>query len=407
MKFPSYLYIFALAVLCNPGLFIKDTSPCYMIYSLCFTIILYITFDFVNKYTENYEQYNVDVKGVDSLVDLLKIQGGTNEPKKIDINNQLFQEEGANEANCWNALGKNQKELEIIKVQLDSYAGSKESVDKLNNQLDAQKKEFEKLEKELKGFSGTKTEIDQINSQIKSYQGEIDTLKQQLSLYNQTETTIGQVNNQIVKIQSTITELNLNITTCNSLNNEKESNITTLTAGILEQGNTIRSLESRINSREGCSFQLDVNPDTPVNGVSWSLSNSSALLFRTNHYYFDNPGNTVEIRFNRPIRFVSYKGHIAPWNGYGHIAPWNGYASQGYQDYNTKASNRSNILRLIYKNNGVEVGNQTIYADQMPSNTEYTLGTINSTYTGLIDSIYVPTRPDRFYPTFTNFTVSN
>ena len=393
MKFPSYLYIFALAVLCNPGLFIKDTSPCYMIYSLCFTIILYITFDFVNKYTENYEQYNVDVKGVDSLVDLLKIQGGTNEPKKIDINNQLFQEEGANEANCWNALGKNQKELEIIKVQLDSYAGSKESVDKLNNQLDAQKKEFEKLEKELKGFSGTKTEIDQINSQIKSYQGEIDTLKQQLSLYNQTETTIGQVNNQIVKIQSTITELNLNITTCNSLNNEKESNITTLTAGILEQGNTIRSLESRINSREGCSFQLDVNPDTPVNGVSWSRvipegETVQALVQQSGHYYLNYWNKPTEIRFNRPIRFMSFKGHLQPYADYGFIP------------------SSSNILTLIYKNNGVEVGNQTINGDQMPNNIEYTLGTINSTYTGLIDSIAIPSRRN-FWPTFTNFTVSN
>jgi hypothetical protein len=354
---------------------------------------LYITFDFVNKYTENYEQYNVDVKGVDSLVDLLKIQGGTNEPKKIDINNQLFQEEGANEANCWNALGKNQKELEIIKVQLDSYAGSKESVDKLNNQLDAQKKEFEKLEKELKGFSGTKTEIDQINSQIKSYQGEIDTLKQQLSLYNQTETTIGQVNNQIVKIQSTITELNLNITTCNSLNNEKESNITTLTAGILEQGNTIRSLESRINSREGCSFQLDVNPDTPVNGVSWSRvvpegETVQALVQQSGHYYLNYWNKPTEIRFNRPIRFMSFKGHLQPYADYGFIP------------------SSSNILTLIYKNNGVEVGNQTINGDQMPNNREYTLGTINSTYTGLIDSIAIPSRRN-FWPTFTNFTVSN
>lgn len=417
MKFTSNLYIFALTVLCSPGFFIKYKTTHYILYSFVFTLVLYITFDFVNKYTENYEQYNVDVKGVDSLVDLIKTQGG--DQKKIDINNQLFQVEGTNDANCWNALGKNQKELEIIKVQLDSYAGSKESVDKLNNQLDSQKQEVEKLQDGLKGFEGTKTEIDQINIQIKNYQGEIDKLKQQLMLFNQTERTIGEINNQISKIQTTITDLNTKISVCNTLNQGKEENITNLTRNISGQGSTISSLEtkktnltndiasqngtitslqSRINSRDDCQFELNLNPDAPVNGVSWSLSNSNALLFRTNHYYFDNPGNTVEIRFNRPIRFVSYKGHIAPWNR---------YSAQGYQDYNTKASNRSNILRLIYKNNGVEVGNQTIYADQMPSNTEYTLGTINSTYTGLIDSIYVPGRPNHFFPTFTNFTVSN
>lgn len=245
MNLTSYLYIFALAVLCNPGLFIKDKSPHYILYSLIFTLVLYITFDFVNTNTENYEQYNVDVKGVDSLVDLIKMQGGTNEPKKIDITNQLFQETGAEEANCWNALGKNQKELEIIKVQLDSYAGSKESVDKLNNQLDSQKKEFEKLQEELKGFEGTTTEIDQINIQIKKYQTEIDKLKQQLSLYNQTEKTVGNVNNQISKVQTVITDLNTKISTCNTLNTGKEENITNLTGNISEQASTITSLESR------------------------------------------------------------------------------------------------------------------------------------------------------------------
>jgi len=241
MNFTSFIYIFALAVLCSPGFFIKYKTAHYLLYSFVFTMVLYITFDFVNKYTENYEQYNVDVKGVDSLVDLIKTQGG--DEKKIDINNQLFQEASANDANCWNALGKNQKELEIIKIQLDSYAGSKESVDKLNNQLETQKQEMEKLQDGLKGFEGTKTEIDQINIQIKNYQGEIDKLKQQLVLYNQTETTVGEINNQISKIQSTITDLNTKISECNSLNSEKETTITTLTGNVSEQASTITSLE--------------------------------------------------------------------------------------------------------------------------------------------------------------------
>jgi peptidoglycan hydrolase CwlO-like protein len=273
MKLTSYLYIFALAVLCSPGFFIKNKPTQNILYSLIFTVLLYITFDFVNKYTENYEQYNVDVKGVDSLVDLIKTQSGGNDSKKIDINNQLFQEAGADDANCWNALGKNQKELEIIKVQLDSYAGSKESIDNLNTQLDSQKQEVEKLQNGLKGFEGTKTEIDQINIQIKKYQTEIDKLKQQLVLYNQTEKTIGEINNQISKVQTVITDLNTKISECNTLNSGKEENIATLTGNIREQGttiftletrktnltnditsqnNTINSLRSRINSREGC-----------------------------------------------------------------------------------------------------------------------------------------------------------
>lgn len=248
MKLTSYLYIFALAVLCSPGFFLKHKSTQNILYSLIFTVLLYITFDFVNKYTENYEQYNVDVKGVDSLVDLIKTQSGGNDSKKIDINNQLFQEAGADDANCWNALGKNQKELEIIKVQLDSYAGSKESIDKLNNQLETQKQEIDKLQEELKGFEGTEAKIDQINIQIKNYQTEIDKLKQQLALYNQTEQTIGEINNQISKIQTTITDLNTKISECNTLNSVKEQNIATLTGNIKEQGTTITTLETRKNN---------------------------------------------------------------------------------------------------------------------------------------------------------------
>ena len=245
MKFTSYLYIFALTVLCSPRFLMKDKSPNYILYSIIFTLILYITIDFINKYTENYEQYNVDVNGVDSLVDLIKPQGGTNESNKIDINNHLSQKAGADDANCWNAFGKNKKELEIIKVQLDSYAGSIESIDKLNNQLDSQKEEIDKLQNELKGFEGTKAEIDQINIQIKKYQGEIDKLQQQLALYNQTSETIGEVNYQIAKIESTITDLNTKISVCNTVNSEKEQNNVNLTRQISEHGPTITSLETR------------------------------------------------------------------------------------------------------------------------------------------------------------------
>jgi uncharacterized coiled-coil protein SlyX len=281
MKLTSYLYIFALAVLCSPGFFLKHKSTQNILYSLIFTMLLYITFDFVNKYTENYEQYNVDVKGVDSLVDLIKTQSGGNDSKKIDINNQLFQEAGANDANCWNALGKNQKELEIIKVQLDSYAGSKESIDKLNNQLETQKQEIDKLQEELKGFEGTEAKIDQINIQIKNYQTEIDKLKQQLALYNQTEQTIGEINNQISKIQTTITDLNTKISECNTLNSVKEQNIATLTGNIKEQGTTITTLETRkTNLTNDISSQNDTISllNTKKNNLSKDLPSHESTI---------------------------------------------------------------------------------------------------------------------------------
>ena len=277
MKFTSNLYIFALTVLCSPGFFIKYKTTHYILYSFVFTLVLYITFDFVNKYTENYEQYNVDVKGVDSLVDLIKTQGG--DQKKIDINNQLFQVEGTNDANCWNALGKNQKELEIIKVQLDSYSGTKESTDTLNKQLNEQKKEIEILEEALKEFRGTKGEIDLINIQIEKYQDEIDDLKDKLFVYNQTEKTIGEVNKKIFKIQTNVTDLNTKISNCNTLNGKNQGIIDKLKNDIGRQELEMKFLQDRIDGRYNCIKKIRLK--FRVGSQQWDGSGAVKYIYLT------------------------------------------------------------------------------------------------------------------------------
>jgi cell division septum initiation protein DivIVA len=270
MKLLSFIYIFALTILCSPGIFIKEKKPIYLLYSLVFAVLFYITFEFIYKNVENYEQYNVDVKGVDSLVNLLKTQDGNNDSKKIDINNNLYQEESADQATCWNSLGKNQKELEIIKTQLDSYAGSKKAIDDLNNKLNAQKKEIDDLENGLKGFTGTKNEIDLINVNIKKYQDEIDKLKTQLELYNQTEQEIGKINKQISALETRITSLNVDITNCTDLNNSKQSNIQTVTNNINNQEGTISSLQNTINNKTGCTVTITSDGSRQKPYCSWS-----------------------------------------------------------------------------------------------------------------------------------------
>jgi len=280
MKLTSSLYIFALAVLCSPGVFIKHKSPSYVIYSLIFSFILYITFEFINIYTENYEQYNVDVKGVDSLVDLLKIQGGNDESKQIDIHNNFSQEDGnGNDANCWNALGKNQKELEIIKVQLDSYSGTKESTDTLNKQLNEQKKEIEILEEALKEFRGTKGEIDLINIQIEKYQDEIDDLKDKLFVYNQTEKTIGEVNKKIFKIQTNVTDLNTKISNCNTLNGKNQGIIDKLKNDIGRQELEMKFLQDRIDGRYNCIKKIRLK--FRVGSQQWDGSGAVKYIYLT------------------------------------------------------------------------------------------------------------------------------
>jgi len=313
MNLTSSLYIFALAVLCNPGVFTKHRSPSYVIYSLIFSFILYITFEFINIYTENYEQYNVDVKGVDSLVDLLKIQGGNDESKQIDIHNNFSQEDGnGNDANCWNALGKNQKELEIIKVQLDSYSGTKESTDTLNKQLNEQKKEIETLEEALKEFHGTKGEIDLLNIQIGKYQDEIDDLKDKLFVYNQTEKSIGEVNKKISNLQTNITDLNTNISNCNTLNGKNQATINKLKIDIGNQEIKMGSLQRRIDAKEGCE------PTTLLftsSGSSKSFSNRWSGWYNAGNHVNSGEGkrSAYDTLPLRKIRIVDSDGNDLIW----------------------------------------------------------------------------------------------
>lgn len=257
MKPITSIYIFVLYILFVPG-FITSASnnmKTNLLYSFLFAIVLYCTFDLVNYSYENYQQYDVDVKGVNSLVDLLKMQFSGDDSKKIDINNQIGGQNASNEnAQCWNALGKNQKELEIIKYQLDSYSGSKESIDKLNTQLNNLTKEATTLEEEVKKYQGTNKDIDRIKIQINKYQDEIGELKKKIELYNTTNTSIAEVNKSISNVQSRITKLSSEISSCETLNSQKQADETQILGDIRTiQEDTIESLKNTIRGKRYCS----------------------------------------------------------------------------------------------------------------------------------------------------------
>ncbi len=225
MKLITSIYVFTLYILFVPG-FITTASnnmKTYLFYSFLFAIVLYCTFDLVNYSYENYEQYDVEVKGVNNLVDLLKLPFSGNDSKKIDINNHIGGTDSSNKnAKCWNALGKHQKELEIIKYQLDSYSGTDDSIDKLNRQLNTLMDEASNLEKEIEKYEGKNKEIDKIQKQIRIYENDIFDLKEKIKLYNETNDSINNVNDSISAVQSRISNLLTDIDNCESLNSLKE-----------------------------------------------------------------------------------------------------------------------------------------------------------------------------------------
>ena len=267
MKIITYIYIFALYVLFIPGFLIKRkfAIDANILNSLLFSLILYFTFHVIEQNRENYNEYNVDVKGVDSLVNLMKTQFGTSGGnKQIDINNQVGGSQGNSNMNCWNALGKNQKEIEIIKVQLDSFAGTKEDIDTLNNQLETLKQEVASLESQLVGSKGSNKQVDELNIQIKNNQDQIADLQEKLKVYNETDASIKTINNQISQIQSEITDLNLKISTCGETNNGHNGTINTLKNKITEQNTSIGNLK---NDQTGTINELKTKLNSQKNTI--------------------------------------------------------------------------------------------------------------------------------------------
>ena len=256
MKLITSIYVFTLYILFVPG-FITTASnnmKTYLFYSFLFAIVLYCTFDLVNYSYENYEQHDVEVKGVNNLVDLLKLPFSGDNSKKIDINNHVGGTDSSNKnAQCWNALGKHQKELEIIKYQLDSYSGTDDSIDKLNTQLNTLMDEASNLENEIKKYEGTNKEIDNIQKQIRKYEDEIFNLKEKIKLYNKTNDSINDVNDSISAVQSRISPLLIDIDNCESLNSLKEGQEKYILNDIRDiQEPTIKSLRDTIRRKRYC-----------------------------------------------------------------------------------------------------------------------------------------------------------
>ena len=256
MKLITSIYVFTLYILFVPG-FITTASnnmKTYLFYSFLFAIVLYCTFDLVNYSYENYEQHDVEVKGVNNLVDLLKLPFSGNDSKKIDINNHIGGTDSSNKnAKCRNALGKHQKELEIIKYQLDSYSGTDDSIDKLNTQLNTLMDEASNLENEIKKYEGTNKEIDNIQKQIRKYEDKIFELKEKIKLYNKTNDSINDVNDSISAVQSRISPLLIDIDNCESLNSLKEGQEKYILNDIRDiQEPTIKSLRDTIRRKRYC-----------------------------------------------------------------------------------------------------------------------------------------------------------
>lgn len=84
----DFIKIFALFLLLTPGIFLKGKD--YLLYSLLFTVSIYLIIPTFKVFKEGYEDYKIKVNGVNHLVKLLeKLLKEQQENKAVIINNDL------------------------------------------------------------------------------------------------------------------------------------------------------------------------------------------------------------------------------------------------------------------------------------------------------------------------------
>ena len=199
MKLITYIYVFALYIMCSPGFFMKSKMNImtYIIHGLFFSVLLYNTFGLVNGDKESFEQATLSMKGIDHLVNLIdshKQQNQTN----IDIQNEVKGTEDAS-AKCWTALGKTQKDIETLRLQLDSYDGSIENIDKLNATVIDYKDKILTLQRQKEAYQGDQNSLDNLTKQFNTYKDQLESLQKQMLAFDGTDDSLKTLNVELEK----------------------------------------------------------------------------------------------------------------------------------------------------------------------------------------------------------------
>ena len=249
MKIITLIYIFSLYVLLSPGVFNKTslTFENCLLFSLIFSIIFFFTINLVDKKLENYEQQvSLQMSGLDNLVDLIKTRQ-KNQEMNIDIENQI---KGAEDdgAKCWNALGKTQKDIEVLRLQLDSYDGNWETIQKLNQTIIDYQSKIATLKTQLGAYENDEGEINQLMVHLSRYQAQLSALEKQVVAFTNTDGDLTNLKNQYDNMISDKDKLLLDYSECDKLTPNLVGSITAYNDTISNNNTTITDLQDKFNA---------------------------------------------------------------------------------------------------------------------------------------------------------------
>ena len=252
MKIITTIYIFFLYVLFTPGFFMnpKLTIETYLLYALLFSIVFFFTVKIVDGTKENYEQQvSFDLKGMNNLVDLIKTHKKDKE-MNIDIENQVKGGDSVG-AKCWNALGKTQKDIELLRLQLDSYQGNWETIQKLNQTIIEYKDKIATLKTQLGAYQNSKNNIGQLTTYLDQYKAQLESLQKQVAAFSGTETALTTLKTNYDNMLSESNKLTSELAACNA-NSVKTQTISDLNATVTNNNATSSDLQKKFDGKLYC-----------------------------------------------------------------------------------------------------------------------------------------------------------
>tara|TARA_B100000989_G_scaffold17796_1_gene11751 strand:+ start:2594 stop:3871 length:1278 start_codon:yes stop_codon:yes gene_type:complete len=315
MKIITLIYIFSLYVLLSPGVFNKTslTFENCLLFSLLFSIIFFFTINLVDKNLENYEQQvSLQMNGLDNLVDLIKMRQKNNE-MNIDIENQI---KGAEDdgAKCWNALGKTQKDIEVLRLQLDSYEGNWETIQKLNQTIIDYQNKIATLKTQVGAYENDKDQVNQLMVYLTRYQKQLSALQKQVAAFTNSDGDLtnlqGQYNNMVKEKNQLLLDysesdkltpgLASDITTYNNTISKNNDKITNLQRAYSNDRDTIMGIERAIKDN-----------DNTLNDLQNIYKNTKTSCPRPSIWFY-NPTKAKQLDHQNTAK--AYGGNLASFS---------------------------------------------------------------------------------------------
>ena len=244
MKIITIIYIFALYVLCIPGIFIKHKYS-NLLYSFIFSIILYFTFSFINgtkEFLSENSDVDVEIRNLNNLVNKLdeKIETKIN-TIDVEINNNI-----------------NFTPAQNLKYEISTYDGLSETkiqLDKMIEKLNKREIELEiRIKKNNESIKDKNQLITSKNAQMSSLAIEIPDLSGNIIVLND---KINGKEQTIVKKTAIINSKNKNIDDLKKIieqNKEiissKDHEIDVIVSNIQKINNTIKEKLKKIQKNK-------------------------------------------------------------------------------------------------------------------------------------------------------------